>query len=516
LAIEEAILRLLGLTSRPIALASINFLNYKLTMKTLIITVGTRQIGWRCQDNIIRCFGTDGFRGEPKHTDELYKEIGLKRESHENESFPWSVRDLAERYYSHCKVNLNQDFSAVELLIDQEIINEQVKQGLNHVMLWATNQPDSVSWQYRRLDTLWLARLMQEKIHQDFPTIKVDVFEPSFDISKTESIREELQGYILEYLQEKVLNSEDNEFNLLIENKGASPSIAENLVIYAAGLVRQYPVYILTPQEPEPFYETKENEVMSCKFSEVYKTISMEKYFWPLEKLRIISAWKRGDFSEAKIWLESHRENYEILYKLAQWLVLATNREKEQFINNIGNWITSNLSRKYISQNVRDDWKEKLNNIREDSYWKLWEDTFIIESLLLRDNYTNAYIIFSQILESYLSLRCQNLSLCQPNLETLVNEWTKLTNADKNWVDLLHELRKKRNDIIHKQESITFESFKSLWRRNGFPVDKINKNQNLINLIIPTLQKVCGSKNTPPPDTLLSSLSQWGLTFLQS
>jgi len=165
---------------------------------------------------------------------------------------------------------------------------------------------------------------------------------------------------------------------------------------------------------------------------------------------------------------------------------------------------------------VRDDWKEKLNNIREDSYWKLWEDTFIIESLLLRDNYTNAYIIFSQILESYLSLRCQNLSLCQPNLETLVNEWTKLTNADKNWVDLLHELRKKRNDIIHKQESITFESFKSLWRRNGFPVDKINKNQNLINLIIPTLQKVCGSKNTPPPDTLLSSLSQWGLTFLQS
>ena len=29
---------------------------------TLIITVGTRQIGWQCDDGIVRCFGTDGDR----------------------------------------------------------------------------------------------------------------------------------------------------------------------------------------------------------------------------------------------------------------------------------------------------------------------------------------------------------------------------------------------------------------------------------------------------------------------
>ena len=32
---------------------------------TLIITVGTRQIGWRCKDHIIRSFGADGNIGYP-------------------------------------------------------------------------------------------------------------------------------------------------------------------------------------------------------------------------------------------------------------------------------------------------------------------------------------------------------------------------------------------------------------------------------------------------------------------
>ena len=33
---------------------------------TLIITVGTRQIGWHCQDGIIRSFGADGNIGIQK------------------------------------------------------------------------------------------------------------------------------------------------------------------------------------------------------------------------------------------------------------------------------------------------------------------------------------------------------------------------------------------------------------------------------------------------------------------
>jgi hypothetical protein len=46
-------------------------------MKILIITVGTRQIGWRCSDGVIRCFGADGDRGSSRHIDEPYKECCL-------------------------------------------------------------------------------------------------------------------------------------------------------------------------------------------------------------------------------------------------------------------------------------------------------------------------------------------------------------------------------------------------------------------------------------------------------
>jgi len=44
---------------------------------TLIITVGTRQVGWRCQDGIIRSFGADGNTGYPPHVQELYQELGI-------------------------------------------------------------------------------------------------------------------------------------------------------------------------------------------------------------------------------------------------------------------------------------------------------------------------------------------------------------------------------------------------------------------------------------------------------
>ncbi len=44
-------------------------------MKTLMITVGNRQVGWRCNDGIVRSFGADGSRKDPPHLDELYREF---------------------------------------------------------------------------------------------------------------------------------------------------------------------------------------------------------------------------------------------------------------------------------------------------------------------------------------------------------------------------------------------------------------------------------------------------------
>ncbi|NER47947.1 MAG: hypothetical protein F6J92_14875 [Symploca sp. SIO1A3] len=47
---------------------------------TLIITVGTRQVGWHCHDTIVRCLGADGDRGAPPHIDQLYQtELNIER-----------------------------------------------------------------------------------------------------------------------------------------------------------------------------------------------------------------------------------------------------------------------------------------------------------------------------------------------------------------------------------------------------------------------------------------------------
>ncbi|MFM8008319.1 MAG: hypothetical protein ACKO86_26060, partial [Dolichospermum sp.] len=44
------------------------------------------------------------------------------------------------------------------------VIAGGVKQGLKHIILWGTDQPESITWNFRRLDTLWLAELMKGKI----------------------------------------------------------------------------------------------------------------------------------------------------------------------------------------------------------------------------------------------------------------------------------------------------------------------------------------------------------------
>jgi hypothetical protein len=122
---------------------------------TLIITVGTRQVGWCCKDSVIRSFGADGNIGYPHHVNELYQELGIERGKYEEyeKTYPWSARDIGKRYYEYCVEWLGGDFSQVELLLDQKIIETGIKKGLKHIILWGTDQPEAVSWFYRRLDT---------------------------------------------------------------------------------------------------------------------------------------------------------------------------------------------------------------------------------------------------------------------------------------------------------------------------------------------------------------------------
>lgn len=141
-------------------------------MKTLIITVGTRQVGWHCADGIVRCLGADGERGTPPHINEMYQQLGLARSHHgdsDKPEFAWGVRNLGELMYQQCLAV--QDFSSVVLLLDYVVIEQLVADGLEQIILWGTDQPEGTPWNFRRGDTLWLAELMAGVIKQTWKDI---------------------------------------------------------------------------------------------------------------------------------------------------------------------------------------------------------------------------------------------------------------------------------------------------------------------------------------------------------
>ncbi|MDM7327536.1 MAG: hypothetical protein P3X23_010555 [Thermosynechococcus sp. Uc] len=54
-----------------------------------------------------------------------------------------------------------------------------------------------------------------------------------------------------------------------------------------------------------------------ARCAEGFEVVSFSEVFWPLERERIATAWKRGDFTAAKVLLEAHRDRHEALYQLA-------------------------------------------------------------------------------------------------------------------------------------------------------------------------------------------------------
>ncbi len=345
-------------------------------LDTLIITVGTRQVGWKCEDGIVRCLGADGDRGHPPHINELYQELGIERQAHEpgKSQTLWSVRDLGSRYLEYCQKLLDNDFSPVELLLDGNIIAEGVKKGLKHIILWATDQPETVPWVYRRADTVNLARLMEGKIKLDYPDLQVDLVHPIVSANNREAIRQELEEFILPLAIENASNLED-EFVLGIENKGAVPAVAESLEICAAALVRQCQVLSITPIEPHPLYEEDSQGKKSSRCAETSQWVAVSEYFWPLERSRVISAWERGDFSEAKLWLKSHQSRYRFLYQLAGYLKISNNWEIANFIKNKefeNAWLRSKAVSECAGFEQVQHWREKLQELRENKPAEVW------------------------------------------------------------------------------------------------------------------------------------------------
>jgi len=380
-------------------------------MKTLIITVGTRQVGWRCKDGIIRSLGADGVKYDPQHISEIYQdELSLERGYHQDEgsdrSYPWSVWDLGSRLYKEC---LNTDFSRVELLLDQVIITEQINQGLSHVLLWGTHQPGNISWNYRRMDTAWLAELMAGKLLETYPKLEVKVFRNSLEAINVKAIQDELELNLLPFALQTRL-PDDDQFSIVIENKGATPAIAEGLSICAGALVRDCQVVTMIPIEPKPLYSKVNDTTQAVAGATEYRSINLSSYFWPLERSRILSAWQRGDFREAEVWLQSHRDRYKHLYQLAGFLAFTNNWEMDKALKEIKNWLETRAVKRTISSENLEKWKALIDQMchAQDKQTpisknlKIWEMRFVINLSLDRVNYTMAVIQFSQMLERLL------------------------------------------------------------------------------------------------------------------
>jgi len=478
-------------------------------MRTLIITVGTRQVGWRCADRTVCCFGADGDRNEhPRHTDRLYTELGIQRGSQDGQV--WSVKDLGQRYYDHCLQALAGRFDPVELLLDHEVIDRQYSQGLTHVVLWGTRQPDTAAASYRSRDTHWLAHLMAGKIRQTWPELTAEVFEPVVAANDRSAIRHALEGFLVEHTKGI------DDFTLLIQTKGAVPAIAQSLEICAAGLVRQYPVFQVVPTEPEPLYA---RETQSASRSQHHQVISIGEYFWPIERLRIVSAWQQGNFQAAALWLMAHQDRHRQLYRLAQHLSLATNWQIEALFKpqGIAQWLQAGSLAELVEPEQLGVWQDQSKEIRHSPLAQTWETSFLIYLLLRQGNYTDAFMRFAQTLERLLYLRSQSeqwfsddeLKKRHPGFKQLIDSWFQvqgrpLKGALYNRFD---GIRNARNQAVHQAKAMTLKDLCRLWKdRSRTPTDV----ESLHSAMVTTLKHI-----SPPPlgsMSFLESLYHWGLS----
>ena len=488
---------------------------------TLIITVGTRQVGWRCKDGIVRCLGTDGDRGYPPHINELYQELEVERKEHEpgKSNALWGVRDLGHRLYEHCTEWLGGDFSQVQLLIDDKIIAESAAKNLQQVILWAPDQPDTVPWNYRRADTIWLAKLMQGKIQSTWPEIKqVEVLHPVIDANDKKLIRQEIEGFILPLALEFVQTKPQDTLVLAIQNKGAVPKVAESLEICAAALVRQCQVINATPVEPDPPYlETDAGKL--AQTSSEYDLVFVSESFWPLERLRVISAWERGDFQEAQVWLEAHKLEHQSLYQLAGGLAVCTNWQLKKFLSDCKNgWLKSKVVLKSAGEAQVEEWRSQLSDLQENSFLQTWESVFLIELLLTRGNYTSALMHFSQTIERLLYLQHQEKHTFNRTYEQLINDWLKAHPPKdyQRWFKFLHGVRQKRNDVVHHAEPVSLANLRSLWANNGFPVTISEDSAVIMQLMLQVFQEICRPAWDIPKVSFLRSLYDWGLQVLRA
>jgi hypothetical protein len=511
-------------------------------MKTLIVTVGTRQVGWHCKDGVLRSLGADGVKYDPPHTTEIYRdELGIERGSHEegDRSFQWSVWDLGKRLFQRCQ---ETGFEPVELLLDNKLIadyvlTDQEDEKLTHVILWGTQQPEDVSWNYRRMDTAWLAELMAGKLRSLYPTVEVTVFKPVLGAIDPNAVRDQLEFTILPFALGTRQTGDEN-FTLLIENKGATPAIAEGLSICAGALVRDCQVVIVSPTEPRPLYPEVNETTKAVALAETYRSVNLSSYFWPLERSRIRSAWERGDFREAQLWLKAHLVQHKPLYSLAEYLALTTNWQMDDALKEIKNWIETKAVKKRTDQHTRQVWQEKVQAMRpagnrqtaESKYLKIWETRFLIDLELRQSNYTAGFMQFAQMLERLLFWRYETEDWItsgwivpdedkkayglkyKASFGELKGAWLKMNNIepdDERWKQL-DKINERRNSVVHSSAPLTLADLaEAVGLGHSAP-----SSDELYRTMLGMLERLLPSDRKMPERSLLQDLYQWGLDQL--
>lgn len=484
-------------------------------MKILIITVGNRQIGWRCGDEIVRCVGVSG---DPDHIAEIYQEIGVEKPTGR-----YFARHLGKSLYEICAVD--QNFNDVELLLDQNLIAEEVKNDLQQVWLISTDQPDSVAESFRASDTTWLAQLMAGKIRQTWQDLVVKTLDFQVDVSMVEAIRLRFEEIIQDLTKNVNSEDDDQQMTLLIENKGSVPALSSSLEIYAAALVRQFDVVRVVPREPSPMYLEDQLSRKSANFAEKFDRQSMSQYFLPLEKLRIVSAWERGDFGEAKIWLEGHRNRYAALFDLAGYLENAGRQDMRGLLQTIkGKWLPMKKLKQLASPEQIQAWSQYDCLDKTKTAAIIWEDAFQIPIDADTGRLTSAFFLMAQTLERLLFqlyrkdrwldkgwIEISNElkdSFEQPRLEELIKGWTEHYGCIYQF-ELLNGIRKKRNKIVHEAMSVGLDEIMTMWSKANLSVEPIGDA-----LLIP-LQGIGKRIGNLPSKPLLLSLYEWGLDALR-
>jgi len=500
----------------------------------LLMRVGSSQVGWHCQDGIVRSLSeTDRDDGENLLRRELgANPLGIA------ESEKWIGGNWGERFYRYCTDTLGGDFSRVELLTDDAIVEDCARSGLKRLILWAIDPQES----------LWFARLISGKVRQSWhQLIEVNVLTPDVAAGKAqtgeaevESLQHRLKMEVLPFaLQDAIEADEPDRFVLAIRDFSGDNAFSTALERCAPSLARQCRVLHLHPH-PVATSETEGSDESAAR----YKITTLADDNWALDRLRAIAAWRQGWFQEAATRLAAYPNFYGgVLSELARRLTLLSRGETHRFVHDrdlgIESWLQDPTFSQLADPNLVELWREQLAYLKKHPYAEAWEATFSVERLLQQGSYTRGFLHFAQTLEQLLYLQYKdrdwlaqglivdrdrpksaaNANLYQPGIKQLISAWCKATRQDKNGsvYRLFDRIGNTRNAILHYGGAIPFDDVLLVWSTTGMPVEFTRPQYvGLMARMKETLSLACDRNWKIPEPTLGQALSEWGLGLVIS